>query len=119
MEELTSLQLLAGHLDKILPPDRFAAPKPPPVQSCSASLAPGTGQSGIEARLERIEASLAALTGAPLSAVLTAPGGASPGIRVQVNSQKGSEGGKIAFGPFRQPEKSADGSLTARQREHR
>lgn len=115
MEELTSLQLLANHLEKTLPPDRFAAPVPSPVTSAPVATRSQGEAGGIEARLERIEASLAALTGAPLPAA--APAGAS-GVRVQVSSQKGSEGGKIAFGPFRQPEKSADGSLTARQREH-
>ncbi len=119
MEELTSIDALATHLDASLPPGAFEPKPATPATPAPIFAEPGSepAPTGLDARLSRIEAALAQLTGAPLSTP-AAPSAGVPHFSVKVSEQKGAEGKKIAFGPFRQIEKSKDGSLTPEQQAH-
>lgn len=119
MEELTSADALAGYLDGQLPAGQFAPvarEADGPNMPHTPHTPPATDPSLAE-RLNRIESTLAKLTGEPFSAE-PPPSHAAPYVSVRVKEQKGSDGKKIAFGPFKPVEKARDGSLTEQQKTH-
>ncbi|MFN0127474.1 MAG: amino acid adenylation domain-containing protein [Verrucomicrobiales bacterium] len=117
MEELTSIEALARHLDAHLPPGKFEPETPVAAPPASAAAAPlGSGRDDWDARLGRIEAALTRLTHDPAGTPTPDPFPAP--FTVRVRDQKGSDGRRISFGPFKPIETNRDGSLTAGQRAH-
>jgi amino acid adenylation domain-containing protein len=114
MEQQCSMDALASWLDEKLPPGAFAPAVPvavPAITAPAASIPDGS----VEDRLGRIEQALAKLTGAP---VPTTSSTASAAFTVSVREQTGSEGKRIAFGPFRPLQKNVEGGLLPQQQAH-
>jgi amino acid adenylation domain-containing protein len=111
MEELTSLDALARHLDAHLPPGLFeqaaatAAPAPPREESAPPTL---PVSSDLDSRLARIEAGLARLTGGAPQAPAAPPQLHEKSLREK----------PAAFGPFKPVDTRPGGSLSDHQRTH-
>lgn len=120
MEQLTSIEALARHLDAQLPPGQFEPEPPNPAAAAPAApraaVPLGTGRDELDARLDRIESSLARLTGDRVGT--STPDSSPVPFTVRVRDQKGSDARRIAFGPFKPIETNRDGSLTVGQRAH-
>lgn len=118
MEQQPTMSALAAWLDEKLAPGTFmpaALPQPAaPANLDQTPVQPGT----MEDRLARIEHALIKLTGGAIEPAGNGATSSVPSFTVQVKEQTGSEGKKIAFGPFRPMEKTPAGSLAPRQREH-
>ena len=120
MEDQASIADLATWLDAQLPSDKFppATPAPalqnsPPAAGLSAT--PATGSTAdrlavIEQQISALRTSLqpGAFSSSPTASAYTVP----------VKTLKGSDGRKIAFGPFKPIERAKDGSLTPLQQAH-
>ena len=127
MEDQASITDLATWLDEELPPDKF---QPPVAENrpygnhapCSSSLNPQPSTlnppQGTADRLALIEQQIHALRTTLTSPHSRSSNPASAAYSVQVKSLKGSDGKKIAFGPFKPIERTKDGSLTPAQQAH-
>lgn len=116
MEELTSIEALAGHLDAQLPPGKFDPAAASAPARPAAATAPRAGAGELDARLSRIEHALAKLTGEPAAGDHAEV--QAPHFSVRVREQKGGDAKKIAFGPFKPINTNRDGTLTPQQRGH-
>jgi len=123
-DEIPTLEALAAHVERELPPERAAALRPaapapaaavPPVQAAGGGAVVAAG--GLEQRLGAIERQLADLLGA---AGVTGPAAigapARPGVPVPPAYASAPATGR--FGPYKQIERARDGGLTERQRAH-
>ncbi|HEX2746795.1 MAG TPA: aminotransferase class III-fold pyridoxal phosphate-dependent enzyme, partial [Verrucomicrobiales bacterium] len=114
MEQQCSMEALASWLDEKLPAGSFSPVVQAPVPVAAVTTAP-VHSGSVEDRLGRIELALAKLTGVPVAAP-AAPQGTV--FTVSVKEQTGSEGKRIAFGPFRPLEKRTEGGLLPQQQAH-
>ncbi len=117
MEDQASIQDLAAWLDAELPADKFqpslppkAEIRPPASSAVQVSHPPGSTAD----RLAIIEQQISALR----SSLASPQPSGTAAFSVPVKTLKGSDGKKIAFGPFKPIERTKDGSLTTAQKAH-
>ncbi|MDB6070739.1 MAG: amino acid adenylation protein [Verrucomicrobiales bacterium] len=141
MEDQACITDLATWLDSELPPDKFqplTVARPVPALSGApvlthaanhsiASTAPGVfpaqGRDGLASgstadRLAIIEQQISALRSTLTQSAPSASNTAASAYSVPVKTLKGTDGKKIAFGPFKPIERTKDGSLTETQQAH-
>ena len=119
MEDLNSIGALAAHLDAALPADRFApvprATKAPEVTALTS--APVLVETSLEQRMAALEAAIGRLVNGTVASSPKQETVASSSV-IKVQQQNANPNKKMAFGPFRQIEKTATGTLTSVQEAH-